>query len=256
MRAHGPSVPERFQFGLVACSTHSIPQLLEELRQLLADKTLVPRTVLYLNAHVYNVAAEDSRLCAHLNAARIVAADGMGIVWMAPLFGGRVSERCNMTEAFRAFLKAPDMPPSTAILVGCSQEEADAAAVRVNQVSGHCRIVRAFSGFLSDAEYRQVLEAHREVDFVFLGMGTPRSEQISGLATGITPRAIVWAIGGGTIRIYAGIMKEAPAIWRRLGLQWLHRLASDPATLWPRYLIGNPLFVCRILSARLLGSSR
>ena len=248
-------MPERFQFGLVACSTHGIPQLLEELRQLLADKALSPRTVLYLNAHVYNLAAQDSRLCAHLNAARLVAADGMAIVWMAPLFGARVGERCNMTEAFRAFLEAPAMPPSTAILAGCSQEEADAAAARVNQVSRHCRIVRAFSGFLSDAEYRQVLEAHREVDFIFLGMGTPRSEQLADLAARLAPRTIIWAIGGGTIRIYAGIMKEAPALWRRLGLQWLHRLVSDPA-LWPRYLIGNPLFVCRVLSARLRGSSR
>ena len=246
----------KFQFGLVSCSTHAIPQLLDELKRLLADKSLAPRTVLYLNAHVYNRATEDPQLAARLNAARIVAADGISIVWGAPLFGARLTQRCNMTEAFRAFLVDPTMPPNTALLIGCTTEEVGAAAKQAARISSHCRIVQAFSGFLSDDEYRQIFSEHRNVDFIFLGMGTPKTEVITELATRLAPQAIVWAIGGGTILIYAGKVKEAPAVWRRLGLQWLHRLCHAPAALWRRYLIGNPLFLCRILKAKFRGSSR
>lgn len=244
------SVAGKFQFGVTQCSSHSIPELLDELRVMLADAAVSPRVVLCLNAHIYNLAVEDPGLLADLNAARIVAADGMVIVWLAPLFGVRLKQRCNMTEAFRQFLEDRTMPPSTAILIGCTLEEAEAAAANAMKSSDHCRIVATFSGFLNNEEYARVLSENRNVDFIFLGMGTPKTERLSALAAQIAPRSIVWGIGGGTIRIYAGKMKEAPALWRRLGLQWMHRLCCDPASLWRRYIIGNPRFLWRVLRAR------
>ena len=80
-------------------------------------------------------------------------------------------------------------------------------------------------------------------------MGTPRTEQVAEAAAEACPGAIVWGIGGGTVRILAGTMREAPRVWRRLGLQWLYRLFHEPRALWQRYLIGNPLFAMRVLKA-------
>jgi exopolysaccharide biosynthesis WecB/TagA/CpsF family protein len=226
-----------------------VAQFLHELKTLLSDKSQRPRTALFINAHVYNLAVNDPVLRRHLNAARVVTADGMAIVWAAPLFKARLQERCNMTEAFRAFLAAAEMPPSTALLLGCATRDAEAAAGTIERISSHCRIRHAYSGFLTDQEYQKIFQANTDVDFIFLGMGTPRTEQLTQLAVEVCPKAIVWAIGGGTIRIMAGTMTEAPGIWRRFGLQWLHRLASEPGELWRRYLVGNPAFVCRVLKA-------
>lgn len=238
----------RFAFGVTLCSPHSIGDLLAELKLLLTDKSLTPRTILCLNSHIYNLACADARLRQCLSAARIVAADGMAIIWAARFLGHPISERCNMTEAFHAFVKDSTMPPSRGILIGCSPAEAEAAAEKVNRESPHCRIVRTCSGFLSESEYREILTEHAQLDFVFLGMGSPKTEIIAQVAAQSCPPAIVWGIGGGTIRIEAGTMTEAPAVWRRLGLQWLHRLGSEPGDLWRRYLLGNPRFVLRILS--------
>lgn len=242
------AAPKRFNFGGVACSTHTIEQFVGEIRALLADKHLQPRTALFINAHVFNVAMFDPVLRRQINAARVVTADGMGIVWAAPLFKTRIPERCNMTEAFRGFLTMPDTPPSTALLVGCSSSDAEAAATTINRLSTHCRVRRAYSGFLKDGEYQTIFQQNTDVDFILLGMGTPRTERVARLAAEICPKAIVWAIGGGTIRIFAGTMTEAPIIWRRLGLQWLHRVWTEPF-LWRRYLLGNPVFVYRVLKA-------
>jgi exopolysaccharide biosynthesis WecB/TagA/CpsF family protein len=122
--------------------------------------------------------------------------------------------------------------------------------------STHCRIVETFSGYLAEAQYRKIFSEHREVDFIFLGMGTPKTEQVAAWAAAIAPRAIVWGIGGGTIRIYAGTLKEAPAFLRRLGLQWVYRLIEEPAKLWKRYLIGNPVFFLRILREVIFSSRK
>ena len=35
------------------------------------------------------------------------------------------------------------------------------------------------------------------------------------------------------------------------GLEWLARLLIEPRRLWKRYLVGNPLFLWRIVKQRL-----
>ncbi len=243
--------PYNFRLGIVNCSTHTTSQLLDELSLLLSNKYLKPRTILCVNAHSYNIAYKDAVLRQILNAARIVTADGMAIVWSSLLFGVKVPERCNMTEAFRAFLQSKKISSSKGILVGVTEEEARLAAANIEKISSHCRIIKSVSGFLNDGDYKQIFSSLEDIDFIFLGMSTPRTEKVSEIAAAICPRAIVWGIGAGTIRIFAGTIKEAPVFWRRTGLQWLHRLYCDPVTLWRRYLIGNSLFIYRIFKLAL-----
>ena len=96
--------PHEFSMSGVKCSTHTITQLLGEIQSLLSHRYDQPRSILCVNAHIYNVAFSDIALRESLNNARIVTADGMSIVWLSRLWNAVVPERCNMTEAFRAFL--------------------------------------------------------------------------------------------------------------------------------------------------------
>jgi len=171
----------------------------------------------------------------------------MSIVWASHLFGIRIPERCNFTEAFRVFLEASHFPNNVGIFVGMTEEEALLATKKIEKNSTHCQIIRTVSGFLNDVDYKRIFRMTKDIDFIFLGMGTPKTERIAKIASLMCPRAIVWGIGGGTMRIYAGTMREAPVFWRRTGLQWFHRFCSAPFALWRRYLFGIPLFVFRIL---------
>ena len=45
----------------------------------------------------------------------------------------------------------------------------------------------------------------------------------------------------------AGKVRRAPAIWQRLGLEWLYRVKQEPGRLWRRYLVTNTLFVLAVL---------
>ncbi len=236
-----------FNFGTIKCSTHTISQQLEEIRLLLKDKVLQPRLLLTINAHIYNMTYENDNLRNILNSARIVTADGMSIVMASRLLGTKITERCNATDAFRAFLLSKNIQNNFAILIGCTEKEAQIAASNINKISNHCKITKTFSGYLDEVAYEQILETFPEIDFIFLGMGTPKTEQISKIASIICPKAIIWGIGGGTIKIFAGTMKESPVVLRRTGLQWLYRFCCDPITLWRRYLIGNPLFIYRLI---------
>ena len=227
----------------VDCSPHSIPELLEEIRALLRDVSLRPRSIMCLNAHISNLARSDPSLKRHLNAARVVAADGMPIIWVGRLKGHRVDSRCNMTEAFRAFLRDETLPSSSALLIGCTEKVAGRAAAAMNQESHHCRVVQVVSGYEPIDAYVRAIGDGGPFDFILVGMGSPRSEAVLSELSGVAPESMLWHIGGGTIGFYAGGVKEAPLWMRRSGLQWLHRLGVEPKRMWRRYLLGNCAFL-------------
>jgi len=48
---------------------------------------------------------------------------------------------------------------------------------------------------------------------------------------------------GAAFDYHAGTIKRAPKWMQDCGLEWLHRLVSEPRRLWKRYLVTNSLFV-------------
>ncbi|WP_199766673.1 WecB/TagA/CpsF family glycosyltransferase [Paracoccus denitrificans] len=73
-------------------------------------------------------------------------------------------------------------------------------------------------------------------DFIFVAIGSPQSEKIA-YEISKDPRAT--GIGlciGAALEFMTGMKKRAPRWMSRTGLEWLHRLASDPGRLWRRYL--------------------
>jgi N-acetylglucosaminyldiphosphoundecaprenol N-acetyl-beta-D-mannosaminyltransferase len=48
---------------------------------------------------------------------------------------------------------------------------------------------------------------------------------------------------GAAFDYHAGTIRRAPPWAQRAGLEWLHRLLSEPRRLWRRYLVTNTLFV-------------
>jgi len=63
---------------------------------------------------------------------------------------------------------------------------------------------------------------------------------------------------GAAFDFHAGKVKRAPRWMRDNGLEWLHRLVSEPRRLWRRYLVTNTLFIVgavrQLLGARVSGS--
>ncbi len=52
---------------------------------------------------------------------------------------------------------------------------------------------------------------------------------------------------GAAFDFHSGAVARAPKWMQRSGLEWLHRLASEPRRLWRRYLIIAPLFLFKII---------
>jgi N-acetylglucosaminyldiphosphoundecaprenol N-acetyl-beta-D-mannosaminyltransferase len=76
---------------------------------------------------------------------------------------------------------------------------------------------------------------------VCVGLGCPKQEHWM-LAHRGRINAVMLGVGA-AFDFHAGTVSRAPAWMREHGLEWLHRLMSEPRRLWKRYLITNTLFV-------------
>jgi lipopolysaccharide/colanic/teichoic acid biosynthesis glycosyltransferase len=56
---------------------------------------------------------------------------------------------------------------------------------------------------------------------------------------------------GGLFDFLSRRIPRAPAFMRQAGLEWTYRLYQEPKRMFRRYIMGNPAFVARVITARL-----
>jgi N-acetylglucosaminyldiphosphoundecaprenol N-acetyl-beta-D-mannosaminyltransferase len=79
-------------------------------------------------------------------------------------------------------------------------------------------------------------------DILLVGMSSPRQEFWLRDHEDEIQVPVRWCVGA-LFDYLGGAEDRAPAFLRRIGCEWLFRLAMDPAGKWRRYLLGNPRFV-------------
>lgn len=73
--------------------------------------------------------------------------------------------------------------------------------------------------------------------FTFLAVGSPQQEMIAREVRGLPGASGTALCIGAALDFLTDDQKRAPRALQKLGLEWAHRLASDPARLWRRYLV-------------------
>ena len=56
---------------------------------------------------------------------------------------------------------------------------------------------------------------------------------------------------GGSLDVFSGTVERAPLVWRKLGLEWLHRLLKDPKRIKRMALL--PKFIFAVIFSRFRG---
>jgi N-acetylglucosaminyldiphosphoundecaprenol N-acetyl-beta-D-mannosaminyltransferase len=212
--------------------------------------------VLNANAHCLNLCYEDPELRAFLNRADVVFCDGAGVMLAARLLGRRIPERITYADwAWRlaAFAEAQGF---SVYLLGARPDVAEEAARRLRARYPGLEIVGVRHGFFDHATGSPGNEAVvREIngarpDILLVGLGMPLQEYW--LMQNRDRLNVGVALTGGAVFDYvSGGLRRGPRVLTDNGLEWLARLLVEPRRLWRRYLIGNPLFLLRVLGQRL-----
>lgn len=81
-----------------------------------------------------------------------------------------------------------------------------------------------------------------KANIVWVGLGCPKQEAWMRENVSRLGDAVLIGIGA-AFDFHTGRIKRAPVWMRCHGLEWLHRLCSEPRRLWRRYLVSAPKFV-------------
>jgi N-acetylglucosaminyldiphosphoundecaprenol N-acetyl-beta-D-mannosaminyltransferase len=76
---------------------------------------------------------------------------------------------------------------------------------------------------------------------IWVSLGCPKQEYWMAAHHGRVDAVMIGV--GAAFEYHAGTIKRAPIWMQNAGLEWLHRLASEPRRLWRRYLVTNTLFI-------------
>jgi len=103
-------------------------------------------------------------------------------------------------------------------------------------------------GELEPAQEAQMLAELRDsgAKIVFVGLGCPKQER---WMARYADRLAAMMIGvGAAFDFISGQVKTSPSWMHGAGLEWLHRLLSEPRRLWRRYFATSPRFVWLFLT--------
>jgi exopolysaccharide biosynthesis WecB/TagA/CpsF family protein len=92
--------------------------------------------------------------------------------------------------------------------------------------------------------------AQSGADLLLVALGVPQQELW--IAQHLSATGVRVARGvGGLFDFYAGPIPRAPQWLREMGLEWLYRLYQESGRMWRRSLLGNVVFLYRVLMERL-----
>jgi N-acetylglucosaminyldiphosphoundecaprenol N-acetyl-beta-D-mannosaminyltransferase len=204
------------------------------------------RSVFFANAATLNLAAEDEAYAKALNEADYVFGDGTGVRWAAALRGVRMQSNLNGTDLMPALIAR--RPGVRVFLLGGSDEMIAAAASQFPELFPQAVLAGFHHGYFDHDRPEAVIETINaaNADLLLVGFGNPLQERwIARHRAAIDVRLAAGV--GGLFSYWAGTLTRAPVWYRRLGIEWVHILKEQPHKA-KRYLLGNPLFLYRMMS--------
>jgi N-acetylglucosaminyldiphosphoundecaprenol N-acetyl-beta-D-mannosaminyltransferase len=243
------SVPASVRIQGLQLVNLSLEESLVAIEQALESRQMT--RIAFVNPDCINQAAKDDAYRHSLAAADWVFIDGSGMRLAGRILGQPVRANVNGTDLFPLLCAEMAKQGQRLFLLGARPGMAEATAAWAQQHFPTLQIAGTQHGYYAAEEEDAVIARIRDskTDVLLVAMGAPRQDlwlERHQTATGAT---IAMGVGG-LLDFYSGRIPRAPLWMRRTGLEWVYRLLQEPKRMWRRYLIGNFVFVGRILLER------
>lgn len=231
----------------VAIAVFRFAEAIEFLSDRLASRS--PTRIAFANANLLNMAYGDAEL-SRLLTTFVILNDGAGVnLASRVLYGSPFPENLNGTDFCPAFLDSCPVPLRIYLLGGSASITSRAADVVARRWPRHT-VVGAHHGYFSPSEFIPIKKSIAEArpDIVLVAMGNGLQEKVvEALVPSCAPCAC--AVGA-WFDFLAGRVSRAPRLLRAGRMEWIYRLFLEPRRLWRRYLVGNPVFLWRVIRQR------
>ena len=186
-----------------------------------------------------------------------IVCDSKLLVYASIFLGTPIQEKISGSDFFPAFYNYYKHDEQIKIfLLGGLGNTAEIAQQKINSKVARDMIVATYSppfGFENDCqECQKIVELinHSKATVLAIGVGAPKQELwLYKFKHQLQYVKIFLAIGA-TINFEAGHMKRAPKWMSEVGLEWFHRLLSEPQRLIKRYLLDDLPFFWLVLKQK------
>jgi N-acetylglucosaminyldiphosphoundecaprenol N-acetyl-beta-D-mannosaminyltransferase len=189
----------------------------------------------------------------------LLVPDGMPLVWCMNAKGAGLTDRVYGPYLTERVLTSLPRPTRVAVIGGFGEVH------DWLRRAGPTRYPNADFAMLYDAPPGPIDAAYVEecverieksgAELVFVCLGVPRQYYWTALAKPRLEGKVCLSVGG-AFDMISGTKKYAPRWMQRAGLTWLHRLASEPRRLGPRYLKYNAAFIWLLLRREVFSLTR
>jgi N-acetylglucosaminyldiphosphoundecaprenol N-acetyl-beta-D-mannosaminyltransferase len=211
------------------------------------------RRVSYVNAHVLNQSFGDAALRSALQRSDIVYCDGYGVRLATKAIGLPVPHRMTGADWIWGVAALCEATGRSLYLLGSDAGAAQEAAATLKRWYPRLKLCGAHHGYfqIGTPHSERVVEhiAEQQPDVLLVGMGTPLQELWVDHYFDRLDARVVWTVGA-LFDYVSGRVPRAPHWMADHGLEWIFRLAVEPRRMWRRYLLGNPMFLWRVVNER------
>ncbi len=209
------------------------------------------RQISFINVDCVNLSHRNSAYRDALVNSHLRLADGIGLRIAGRILHSEIRQNVNGTDLFPLLLARLAATGQSLFLLGGRPGVADGVAAWAQANYPGARIAGTAHGYFSPAEEDELIERINQsgAGIVLVAFGAPRQELwIERNAGRLRAHA---ALGvGGLFDFYAGRIPRAPQWLRELGLEWTYRLYQEPGRMWRRYLLGNVVFLSKVVAER------
>lgn len=204
------------------------------------------RYVCITNVHSVVTAGQDTEFGQVIAEADMVTPDGAPVAWMLRKLGHPGQERINGPDLMWRYCKHAESADESIFLYGATESTLEILQRRLAAAFPNLKIAGAISPpfrALTPAEDEAIVATINVsgAGTVWVSLGCPKQEKWMAQHRGHINTVMIGV--GAAFDYHAGTIKRAPLWMQRNGLEWLHRLCSEPGRLWKRYFVTNTLFI-------------
>ncbi|ATP40743.1 glycosyltransferase [Solibacillus sp. R5-41] len=162
--------------------------------------------------------------------ADLITADGIGIVLASKIKKDPIVERVTGFDLLQRLLQKGDRQGWSFYFLGTDEQINKNAVQQIEKHYPNVLIAGRHHGFFSKEEEPQIIESIKSAspDILIVAMGAPYSDKwIYKYKEELSKVKVVFGVGG-SLDVIAGKVKATPEIWKKLNLEWLHRLITVP----------------------------
>jgi N-acetylglucosaminyldiphosphoundecaprenol N-acetyl-beta-D-mannosaminyltransferase len=205
--------------------------------------------VVQCNVHVLMTAGREPDVARALESAWLVVPDGAPVAWLQRRLGAGSARRVGGPDLMELVLDRGRDAGLRHAFVGSTPETLEALRRRLASRYPDLEIAGMLAPPFDDPSTwtEQAIETIRSwnAHVVWLALGAPKQELWMGRhAQALAPSVVIGV--GAAFDFHAAVRSRAPQWMQRCGLEWLHRLGSEPRRLTARYATTNRAFVAQV----------